>query len=186
MITFLIVAANIGYDHDFGPMAIVKPMTPEEKLLIAIKSAESDLNNIPVAVNDKGEVDVKEIKQETRRALANASEQLKNLPEEQKVAFADKVVSKVKDLEKNVNTVIMDEYEDKAAIQEFYKVIAENEIKEFDGNNNLTDDQKAILSKAKDFFAVGEYDKALEEMYKIQPKTEMPADNGSKNDKNSK
>jgi hypothetical protein len=152
--------------------------TPEEKLLAAIRSTELELSRIPSSNNGE-EVDVKEVENGARRALASASEQLKNLPDNQKAAFAGTVVSKVKALEKNTNAVIMDE--DKTAIQEFYKVIADNEIKEIEKNiDNLTDEQKVILSKAKDFFAVEHYSEALEEVYKIQPE----ADNGTdKSDK---
>ncbi|MDD4409159.1 MAG: hypothetical protein PHW52_00725 [Candidatus Pacebacteria bacterium] len=181
---FLIVIATNNYDPSFSPVA-TKPLSPEERLLAAIRSTETEMDKIPLTAKDNGEVDVKEIKMETRKALASASEQLKGLPKEQKVAFADKVVSKVKDLEKNANAVIMDEYEDKTAIQEFYKVIAENEIKEFDANiNNLTDEQKVILSKAKDFFAIGKYDKSVEEIYKIQAKINI--DNNIDGDKDKK
>jgi hypothetical protein len=150
-----------------------KPLTPEEKLLAAIQSTDLELNKISNVTNTNGEVDIKEVKEGAKRMLASASEQLKDLPDKQKVAFAGTVVAKVKALEKNSNTVIMDE--DKTAIQEFYKIIAEDRIKEIESNiKNLTDKQKVNLSKAKDFFAVGKYGEVLEELASILPAPSIP------------
>lgn len=184
LIVFLIIVVSTNYSPNFGPMAINKPLSPEEKLIAAISATELELNKIPLAPKDSGEVGVQEFKLEAKKALASASEQMKNLSEDQKVAFADSVVTKVKALEKNANTVIMDEDEDNTAIKEFYKIIAENEIKEIEENiKNLTDGQRVILSNAKDFFAVGDYNKALEEIYKIQPATDS---NGKENNSSQK
>ena len=168
LITILLfVAINNPNNNETGPIAS-PVLSPEERLLVAIQSMEAEISKIP----STSEGDVKEAKKETRKILASASAQLKELPKEQKATFADNVVSKVKALEKNVNAVIMDEQEDKIAIKEFYKVIAENEITEIEKSyNNLTEQQKAILSKAKDYFIVEEYEKALEEVYMIQPNT---------------
>jgi len=171
ILTAFLIAGIAFNDHgsSVDPIA-TKPLSPEERLLAAIKSTDIDLSRIPLSDNGEEKVAAQDIKVEARKALANASEQLKSLPDTQKVAFADNVVSKVKALEKNTNAVIMDEYEDKTAIQEFYKVIAENEIKEIeDIFDSLTEEQKGFLDKAKSLFEKEEYDKSLEELYKIQP-----------------
>lgn len=171
VLTAFLIAGIAFNNHGVidNPIA-TKPLSPEEKLLAAIKSTDIDLSRIPLSDNAGETVAVQDIKVEARKALANASEQLKSLPDTQKVAFADNVVSKVKALEKNTNAVIMDEYEDKTAIQEFYKVIAENEIKEIEGLfDSLTEEQKGFLDKAKSLFEKEEYDKSLEELYRIQP-----------------
>jgi hypothetical protein len=158
------------YSNDLDQFASViegikieKPQTPEEKLLAVIQDTESKIDKL-VAENKES----KEVQVETTKILTDASEKLKSLPADQKAKFAGTVVAKVKTLEKNSNAVIMNETE--PVVQEFYQVIAENEIKEFESNaKNLTDEQKVILKKAKDFFDVKKYGEALEEFYKIQP-----------------
>ena len=142
---------------------VEKVQTPEEKLLAVIKDTETNIDKVVAESKEKGEKKV-----ETKKILAEASEKLRSLPEEQKVKFAGTVVAKVKTLEKNSNAVIMDEKE--PLVQEFYQVLAENEIKEIEGNaKNLTDAQKVILNKAKDFFALKKYSDVFEELYKIKP-----------------
>lgn len=171
VLTAFLIAGIAFNNHGVidNPIA-TKPLSPEEKLLAAIKSTDIDLSRIPLSDNAGETVAVQDIKVEARKALANASEQLKSLPDTQKVAFADNVVSKVKALEKNTNAVIMDEYEDRTAIQEFYKVIAENEIKEMKNIiDSLNEEQKGFLDRAKSLFEQENYDKSLEELYKIKP-----------------
>lgn len=171
VLTAFLIAGIAFNNHgvSVNPIA-TKPLSPEEKLLAAIKSTDIDLSRIPLSDNAGETVATQDIKVEARKALANASEQLKSLPDTQKVAFADNVVSKVKALEKNTNAVIMDEYEDKTAIQEFYKVIAVNEIKEIENIfDSLSEEQKDFFNKAKSLFEKEEYDKSLEELYKIKP-----------------
>lgn len=178
VLTF-IISTNV-YNANSQWANNTKPLTPEEKLLAAIQSTDLELSKISNVANN-GEVDIKEVKEGAKRMLASASEQLKDLPDKQKVAFAGTVVAKVKALEKNSNTVIMDE--DKTAIQEFYKVIAEDRIKEIESNiKNLTDKQKVNLSKAKDFFAVGKYGEVLEELALILPSVHGDS-SGSEEDK---
>lgn len=155
----------VQFASSINVIKIEKPQTPEEKLLAIIRNTESEIDKIAIAK------EVGDGKEETKKVLANASEQLRALPDNQKVKFADTVVAKVKTLEKNTNADIMGEKE--PAIQEFYKVIAENEINEFDNNiKNLTSEQKVILKKAKSFFDVSKYAEAVEELYKIQPASE--------------
>ncbi|BFT94021.1 MAG: hypothetical protein MNSN_02850 [Minisyncoccus archaeiphilus] len=175
ILTAFLIAGIAFNDHgsSVDPIA-TKPLSPEERLLAAIKSTDIDLSRIPLSDNGEEKVAAQDIKVEARKALANASEQLKSLPDTQKVAFADNVVSKVKALEKNTNAVIMDEYEGKTAIQEFYqefyKVIAENKIKEIENIfDSLTEEQKGFLDKAKSLFEKEEYDKSSEELDKIKP-----------------
>lgn len=142
---------------------IEKVQTPEEKLLAVIRATETEIDKVIAESKEKGEKKV-----ESKKVLAEASEKLKTLPADQKAKFAGTVVAKVKTLEKNANAVIMDEKE--PLVQEFYQVIAENEIKEIDANaKNLTEKQQAILNKAKDFFAVKRYGDALEQLHKIAP-----------------
>ncbi|MCK9577965.1 hypothetical protein M0R01_00535 [bacterium] len=166
-----IVVANGTYNNGgFSQLASVisgikieKPQTPEEKLLAVIQATETEMDKIIAESKEKGEGKV-----ETKKVLADASERLKSLPDDQKVKFAGTVVAKVKTLEKNTNAVIMDERE--PLVQEFYQVIAENEIKELEANaKNLNEEQQTILNKAKDFFALKKYADALEELYKIKP-----------------
>jgi len=165
-----VVVVNSSYNGGLTQLASVltgvkveKVQTPEEKLLAVIQATESELDKVVAESKDiKGE------KIETKKVLADASEKLRSLPAEQKAKFAGTVVAKVKTLEKNSNAVIMDEKE--PLVQEFYQVIAENEIKELENNaKNLTDQQKVILNKAKDFFALKKYSDAVEELYKIKP-----------------
>ncbi|MDD5639958.1 MAG: hypothetical protein PHR47_04165 [Candidatus Pacebacteria bacterium] len=161
---------NSPYGNDLAQLASVvsgtkteRSISPEEKLLAVIQDTELKMDEIVAESKEKGETQV-----ETKKILADASEKLKSLPDDQKARFADTVVAKVKTLEKNSNAVIMNEKE--PVVQEFYQVIAENEIKELESNaKNLTDEQKVILKKAKDFFDVKKYGEALEELYKIQP-----------------
>ncbi|MFA5080084.1 MAG: hypothetical protein WC472_00460 [Candidatus Paceibacterota bacterium] len=161
---------NSPYGSDLAQLASVisgskieKSVSPEEKLLAVIQDTELKMDKIVAESKEKGEAQV-----ETKKILADASEKLKSLPADQKAKFAGTVVAKVKTLEKNSNAVIMNEKE--PVVQEFYQVIAENEIKEIESNEkNLTDEQKVILKKAKDFFDVKKYGEALEELYKIQP-----------------
>lgn len=177
-----IVSTNIYNATPQAATNSAKVLTPEEKLLAAIRSTDLELSKIPTISSINGELNIVEVKKEAKRVLASASEQLKDLPEKQKAVFAGTVVARVKALEKNANTVIMDE--DKTAIQEFYKIVAEDQIKEIESNTkNLTDNQKAILSKAKDFFAVSKYGEALEELYKIQPAPSIPDANPNKDSK---
>lgn len=142
---------------------IEKAQTPEEKLMAVIQATESEIDKVVAESKENGEGKV-----ETKKVLADASEKLRSLPADQKAKFAGTVVAKVKTLEKNANAVIMDEKE--PLVQEFYQVIAENEIKEIEANaKNLTEEQQAILNKAKDFFALKKYSDAIEELYKIKP-----------------
>jgi hypothetical protein len=166
----IVFVVNSSYGSNLAQFAsaisgakIEKVLTPEEKLLAVIQDTESKMDKIVAENKEKGEKKI-----ETKKILAEASEKLKSLPADQRAKYAGTVVAKVKTLEKNTNAVIMDEKE--PVVQEFYQVIAENEIKEFEGNaKNLTDEHKVILKKAKDLFALKKYSAAVEELYKIQP-----------------
>ncbi|MCK9393939.1 MAG: hypothetical protein WCX30_01150 [Candidatus Paceibacterota bacterium] len=165
-----IILVNGSYGNNLAQLASVitgtkieEVATPEEKLLAVIEDTELKIDELIAESKENGESQV-----ETKKILADASEKLKSLPADQKARFAGTVVAKVKTLEKNSNAVIMNETE--PVVQEFYQVIAENEINEIESNEkNLTDEKKVILKKAKDFFDVKKYGEALEELYKIQP-----------------
>jgi len=105
---------------------------------------------------------------EVQKALSVASTQLSKLPDNQKAELVSNIVSKISKIEETTNASIMsNESED---YQEFYKILAESEIKEFEANiNNLTATQKSLLQQAKENFDVSAYSEALEVLYQIQP-----------------
>lgn len=127
----------------------------------------TDLDNITKQSENQGNRLAAGIS-EVQKALSVASKELKNIPESQKAGLVENIVSKISKIEKTTNASIIDN--ESSDYQEIYKLFIESEIKELTNNeNNLTDEQKDLLSQAKESFDVHDYNKAVELIYQIQP-----------------
>lgn len=148
----------------------ISMMSPEAQAVAKVEQADtrlSELDKISKESENQGSKLAASIV-EVQKAIAVASRELTKLPENQKAELVSNIVSKISKIEKTTNASIVDEKSE--GYQEFYKILAESEIKEFDANiDNLTASQKSLLKKAKESFSVSDYSSALEILHQIQP-----------------
>lgn len=149
----------------------ISMLSPEDKAIAQVEQFDKRLSELD-KITEESENQGKKLAAgivEVQKALVVASKQLPNLPEEQK-ELVNNIVSKMAKIEKTTNAAIVDsENED---YQEFYKFLAESEIKELEANaKNLTSKQLNLLSQAKESFDVSNYATAVEILYQIQPET---------------
>lgn len=147
----------------------ISTMSPAERAVAQVERADqklSELDKITEASENQGKLAAGIA--EVQKALVVASKELAKLPESQKAELVTNIVSKISKIEKTTNAAIMDEKNED--YQEFYKFLAESEIKELDANvKSLTIAQLNLLAEAKESFAVADYAKAVEIIYQIQP-----------------
>ena len=104
---------------------------------------------------------------ETKQAVNKATKELSKIPESQKAAMAEKIITQITAIEKKTNAAIMDTDKD---YQDLYKFYVENEIKEFEQNQeNLNEEQLELFLKAKELIEQEKYSEALEKILEIQP-----------------
>jgi hypothetical protein len=148
----------------------ISMLSPEEKAVAQVEQVNDRLTELD-KITEGSENQEKKLAAgiiEFQKALVVASKQLSKLPESQKAELVGSIVSKIEKIEKTTNAAIVDnESED---YQAFYKFLAESEIKELEANaKNLTVNQLNLLSQAKENFDVGDYAKAVDVLYQIQP-----------------
>ncbi len=148
-------------------------LSPQAQSVAKVNQAEerlSELDNITKQSENQGNRLAAGIS-EVKKALSVASKELANVPENQQAAMVGQIVSKISKIEKTTNASIID---DKSSdYQALYKSFADSQIKELETNeNNLTAEQKNLLLNAKESFSVGDYSKAIEFIYQIQPQTD--------------
>jgi len=144
-------------------------MSPEERAVAQVARADQKLSELD-KMSGTGENQGKLAAgiAEVKKALVVASRELSKLPESQKAELVTNIVSKISKIEKTTNAAIMDE--ENGDYQEFYKFLAESEIKELDANvKSLTIAQLHLLAEAKESFAVEDYARAVEIIHQIQP-----------------
>lgn len=147
----------------------ISMMSPEERAVAQVERADQKLNELD-KISGTGENQGKLAAgiAEVKKALVVASKELSKIPEGQKAELVTNIVSKISKIEKTTNAAIMDD--GNGDYQEFYKFLAESEIKELDANvKSLTAAQLHLLAEAKESFAVEDYMRAVEIIYQIQP-----------------
>lgn len=151
--------------------ARISMLSPEDKAVAQVEQFNERLSELD-KITEESENQGKKLAAgivEVQKALVVASKQLSNLPEGQKTELVNNIVSKMTKIEKTTNAAIVDE-ENKEDYQEFYKFLAESEIKELEANTeNLTVKQLNLLSQAKESFDVSDYINAVEILHQIQP-----------------
>jgi len=150
----------------------ISMMSPEEKAIAQVEQFDKRLSELD-KITEESENQGKKLAAgivEVQKALVVASKQLSKLPEGQKTELVNNIVSKIAKIEKTTNASIVDS--ENKDYQEFYKFLAESEIKEFEANaENLTSAQLNLLAQAKESFDISEYIQAVEILYQIQPET---------------
>ena len=148
-------------------------LSPEDAAIAKVNQLDkrlSELDKITKESENQGKKLVAGIA-EAQKALAVASKELAKLPETQKAELIGSIVAKIEKIEKTTNAAIMENGSED--YQAFYKFLALSEIEELEANEkNLTDEQAALLKKAREYFDLGKYIEAVETIYKIQPKAE--------------
>lgn len=151
--------------------ARISMLSPKDKAIAQVEQFDKRLSELD-KITEESENQGKKLAAgivEVQKALVVASKQLPNLPGEKK-ALVNNIVSKINKIEKTTNAAIVDDKSDD--YQEFYKFLAESEIKELEANaKNLTSKQLNLLSHAKESFDVSNYADAVEILYQIQPET---------------
>ncbi len=116
--------------------------------------------------NDNGNIEA--TTEEVKKAISVASREITKVSEEQQGELAGQLVSRVSEVEKTTNASIMDSESEEI----IYSVFIKSEIKEFEGNDNLTESQLELLNNAKEYFELGDYASAMTALYSIQPAVE--------------
>lgn len=151
--------------------ARISVMSPEDKAVAQVEQFNERLSELD-KITEESENQGKKLAAgivEVQKALVVASKQLSKLPEGQKTELVNDIVSKMAKIEKTTNAAIVSE-DNEEDYQEFYKFLAESEIKELDANiENLTINQLNLLAQAKESFDVSDYIQAVEILYQIQP-----------------
>jgi len=138
-----------------------------QKSMAQLESRLNELDKITEQSENQGKKLAAGIK-ETKQALTRASQELANVPENQKAELVAKIVNQIAAIEKKTNAAIMDI--DEEEYQELYKFFVENEIKEFEKReDSLSQEQKDLLIETKELFEQGKYSEAMEAIYQIQP-----------------
>jgi len=152
--------------------ARISVMSPEDKAIAQVEQFDKRLSELD-KITEESENQGKKLAAgivEVQKALVVASKQLSKLPEDQKTELVNNIVSKINKIEKTTNAAIVDN--ESEGYQEFYKFLAESEIKELEANaKNLTVKQLNLLSQAKESFDISDYARAVEFLYQIQPET---------------
>jgi len=150
----------------------ISMMSPQEKAIAQVEQFDKRLSELD-KITEESENQGKKLAAgivEVQKALVVASKQLSKLPEGQKTELVNNIVSKMAKIEKTTNASIVDS--ENKDYQEFYKFLAESEIKELEANaENLTSKQMNLLNHAKESFDVSDYAKAVDYLYQIQPET---------------
>lgn len=141
-------------------------MSPEDRAVAQFDQADkrlSELDKMTEGSENQGSKLAAGIV-EVQKALVVASKQISKLPEKQKAELVGNIISKINKI--NASITNSNKIGDGQA---FYKFLAESEIKELEANKNLTEKQNALLIEAKESFAIGDYNLAVETLYQIQP-----------------
>ena len=138
-----------------------------QKSMAQLETRLNELDKITGQSQNQGKKLAAGIK-ETKQALTRATQELANVPEDQKAELVAKIVNQIAAIEKKTNAAIMDT--DEEEYQELYKFFVENEIKEFEEREeSLSQEQKDLLIKTKELLEQGKYSEAMEVIYQIQP-----------------
>ena len=150
--------------------ARISLLSPEAQAVAKVEQADQRLTELDKISKESENQGVKLAAGivEVKKALSVASTELSKLPESQKAELVQNIVSKISKIEKTTNASIMDNKSED--YQEFYKILAASEIKDFEANiDNLTATQKSLLKHAKENFDVSDYSTAVELLHQIQP-----------------